>query len=188
MTTGPDRRFSGMSTMTKMLEDRRCATLPRPLLLAATALMALSGCTGSDIQNEPIGAAGYIAVIDDFLPAVPADGSRPVVYVAHVGDEPFALEDQVAMIEAVEETHDLRFVDDVGAAVDDEDDAAPPRDDGLLLGIGTISNTAPHVVRVEVYSAAGQVDALRLTLTRRDDVWRVDTSEPIDPEVLVGDE
>jgi hypothetical protein len=43
-------------------------------------------------------------------------------------------------------------------------------------------------VRVEVYRAAGVIDAYKVTLTVRDDVWRVDTSEPVDPEVLLGDE
>ena len=59
---------------------------------------------------------------------------------------------------------------------------------GLLLGIGTISTAVPHIVRVEVYRAAGVVDAQTVTLTVRGDVWRVDTSEPVDPEVLVSDE
>ena len=157
-------------------------------MVAVVALAAISGCGGNDDRTLPIGAAGYAAVIDDFLPPIPVDQSRPVVYVARLGDEPFALADQVEMIAAVEESHDLRSVDDIAAAVDDEDSDAPPRDDGLLFGIGTISIAAPHVVRVEIYRAAGVVDAHRVTLTVRDDVWRVDTSEPVDPEVLVGDE
>jgi hypothetical protein len=157
-------------------------------LLAVVALVAVSGCGGDEDGAGPVGAAGYAAVIDDFLPPVPLDGSRPLVFVARLGEDPFALEDQVVMIAAVEESYDLRFVDDIAAAVDDEDPDAPTRDDGLLLGMGTISTAVPHVVRVEVYRAAGLVDAYKVTLTVRDDVWRVDTSEPIDPEVLLGDE
>jgi hypothetical protein len=156
-------------------------------LLAVVALAVVSGCGGADDTSGPVGADAYIAVIDEFLPPVPADRSRPVVYVVGLGENPFALEDQVAMIEAVEESHDLRFVDDVTAAIDNEDADAPPRDGGVLLGIGTISTVVPHVVRVEVYTAAGPVDAYKVTLTVRRDVWRVDSNEPVDPEVLVGD-
>ena len=177
--------------MRTMLGDRRgFKPLRRSLRrsLMVFALVAVSGCGGTEDGPEPIGAAGYAAVIDDFLPPIPPDQSRPVVYVARLGDEPFALADQVEMIAAVEEKYDLRFVDDIAAAVDDEDSDAPPRDDGLLVGIGTISNVVPHIVRVEVYRAAGVIDAHKVTLTVRDDVWRVDTSEPVDPEVLVGDE
>ncbi len=171
-----------------MLVDLRSERRWRRSLLAVVALAAVSGCGADDGGTGPVDATGYLAVIDDFLPPVPPDGSRPVVYVARLGEEPFALEDQVAMIEAVEESYDLRFVDDISAAVDDEISDAPPRDDGVLLGIGTISTAVPHAVRVEVYTAAGLVDAHKVTLTVRDDVWRVVTSEPIDPEVLVGDE
>jgi hypothetical protein len=148
----------------------------------------MSGCGGEDPGVEPVGAAAYTAVIDELLPPVPVDGSRPIVYIARLGEDPFALEDQIEMIAAVEQSYDLRFVDDMTAAVDNEDADAPPRDDGHLFGIGTISAIVPHVVRVEVYRAAGVVEAHRLTLSLRDDVWRVDTSEPVEPEVLVNDE
>jgi hypothetical protein len=174
--------------MRTMLGDRRGVKRWRHSLLAVVALAAVSGCGGDDDGAGPVGAAGYTAVIDDFLPPVPLDGSRPLVFVARLGEDPFALEDQVAMIAAVEESYDLRFVDDIAAAVDDEDPDAPTRDDGLLLGMGTISTAVPHVVRVEVYRAAGLIDAYKVTLTVRDDVWRVDTSESVDPEVLLGDE
>lgn len=170
-----------------MTVDGRAAHRWRRLLVAAAATLAVTACTGGE-DAGPVGAEGYSTVIAGFLPAVPADGSRPVVYVARLGEEPFALEDQVAMIASVEASHDLRFVDDVDAAVDDEDSDAPPRDDGLLIGVGTISAAVPHVVRVEVYNAAGDIEAHKVTLTVRNDVWRVDTSEPIDPEVLVGDD
>ncbi len=171
-----------------MLGDRRGLTRWPCSVLAVVALVC-AGCGGGDDDGvDAVAAAGYMAVIDDFLPPVPADGTRPLVYVARLGDEPFALEDQVEMIAHVGEAYDLRFVDDVAAAVDDEDVEAPPRDDGLLLGIGTITSTVPHTVRVEVYTAAGSVDAQKLTLSVRDDVWQVDAREPIDAEVLVGDE
>lgn len=176
-----------------MLGDRCGVKRWRRTLLAVVALAAVSGCVGDDAGGEgdrggPVGVDGYTAVIADFLPAAGVDGSRPVVYVARLSEDPFALEDQVAMIAAVEESHDLRFVDEIGAAIDDEDSEAPPRDDGLLFGIGTISAAVPHVVRVEIYRAAGVVDARKVTLTVRDDVWQVDRSEPVDPEVLLGDE
>ncbi len=167
-------------------DDRRSRRW-RHCLIASVAALAVPACGNSD-DPSPVSVAGYSTVIKEFLPVVPADGSRPVVYIARLGDEPFPLEDQVSMIETVEESHDLRFVDTVDAAVDDDGTDAPPRDDGLLLGIGTISAAVPHVVRVEVYSAAGQIEAHKLTLSVRNDVWRVDTSEPVDAEVLVGDE
>lgn len=174
--------------MREMLVRRGGARPRRPSwALWLVALLAPAAACGSG-SAEPVGVAAYSAVIDDFLPDVPADGSRPVVFVARLTEHQFALEDQVAMIESVGEPYDLRFVDDVDAAIDDGDPETPTREEGLLLGIGTISASAPHVVRVEVYSTAGPIDAHKLTLSVRDDVWRVDASESVEPEVLVGDE
>ena len=163
-------------------------------MIAAIAIVAVSACDNGDDDVDdghdphPVGADAYSTVIDEFLPPVPDEGTRPVVYIARLGDEPFPLEHQIAMIEVLEPSHDLRFVDDVEAAVDGKNSDAPPRDDGLLLGVGTISAGEPHVVRVEVYTSAGRIEAHKVTLSVRDDTWRVDTSEPVDPEVLVGDE
>lgn len=171
-----------------MVDPRRGAKRWRRSFSLVVALIALSGCTGGSDGPERVGVGGYSAVIDEFLPPVPDEESRPVVYVARLAEDPFALEDQVAMIQVVEETHDLRFVDDIVAAIDDEDPEAPPRDDGLLFAIGTISTSPPHVVRVEVYSAADRIDAYKVSLSVRDDVWQVDATEPVDPEVLLGDE
>ncbi len=170
--------------------DARGSRRWRHLLIAAVTILVVPACDngGGDDDTRAVGADAYSAAIDGFLPAVPDDGTRPVVYIARLGDEPFPLDHQVAMIEVVEESHDLRFVDDVEAAVDGADSEAPPRDDGLLIGVGTISAVAPHVVRVEIYTTVGRIDAHKVTLSTRNDVWRVDTSEPIDPEVLVGDE
>jgi hypothetical protein len=179
--------------MRRMHGDARGSRRWRHCLIAAVAILSVPACdngngNGNGEDNRPVGADGYSTAIDGFLPEVPADGSRPVVYIARLGDEPFPLEYQVAMIETVEETHDMRFVDDVDAAVDRNTSDAPPRDDGLLIGVGTISAVAPHVVRIEIYTAAGRIEAHKVTLSVRNDMWRVDTSEPVDPEVLVGDE
>ena len=162
-------------------------------LISAVVVVSVPACgngngNGNGDEKRPVGADGYSAAVDEFLPEVPADGSRPVVYIARLGEEPFPREYQVAMIETVEETHDMRFVDDVQAAVDDGTSDAPPRDDGLLIGVGTIPAVAPHAVRIEIYTRAGRIEAHKVTLSVRNDTWRVDTIEPVDPEVLVGDE
>ena len=171
------------------MEPRLVRRRRTPVLFVAAMGLVACGGGGDDVTSPPIGPDAYVLVLDEFLPEPPTDpdAERPVVYVAHLGDEIFSLDDQVAMIDAVAETHDLRFVDDADAAVDDREDSAPPRDDGLLLGIGTITATPPHLVRVEVYNEADAVEAHLLTLTERAGTWRVETSEPVDPEGLVSD-
>ncbi len=162
----------------------------RRAALLATGLVVIGACTPGDDDPTEIGVEAYSLVIAEFLPdgAVEDDDEKPVVYVARLGDEIFELDDQVAMIDELEQSHDLRFVDSVDAALDAEDEDATPRDDGLLLGIGTVAPTAPHLVRVEVYAGSRDANAFLLTLEPGADRWRIETSEPVEPEVLVGDE
>lgn len=171
-----------------VLGDRRNVRWWGVSLMTVVALATVSGCADGQDGADQVGVAAYSAVIDDFVPPVPSDESRPVVYVASLDADPFPLGDQIAMIAAVEESYDLRFVDDFTDAVDDEESEAPLREDEVLLGIGTVSGAVPHVVRVEVYGASGLIDAYKVTLEVRDGEWRVETTESINPQVLGSDE
>lgn len=170
-------------------------------LSTVTALLVavLAGaCAGDDGDPDPrtISAATYAAVIAEFLPPSEAtpdgDEDRPVVYVAPLAD-PLSLEDQVAVIDAVAENYDLRFVDELSAAIELEGGDGAPRDDALVLAIGRIPAESPHTVRVEVYPRAAPIRAELVTVvvagTDADGavVWRVDNVEAVDPEGLIGD-
>ncbi len=160
-----------------------------PIVFVVTCL---AGCNGGDagrpatVSAPPVVDAGaYSAVLAPFLPA--SDGpERPVVWITQLGTQPISLDDQVDMIAEVETTHDLRFVDDPGAAVDV--DGGELRDDGLLLGIGRIRLESPHTVRVEVFSHQQRVRAELVTLAVDANGWRIDGREIVDPEDLVVDE
>lgn len=162
----------------------------RGATLFAVALVAIGGCTPAEDVVDEIGVEAYSMVIAEFLPdgAVDEDEERPIVYVARLGEGTFELDDQVAMIDEVEDSHDLRFVDSIDAALDLEGGDAEPRDDGLLLGVGTVAPSEPHLVRVEVYAGSRDANAFLLTLGRSAERWRIETREPVEPEVLVGDE
>ncbi len=111
-----------------------------------------------------------------------------MVYVAGVGDTALSLEDQVAVIEGLAATHDVRFVDNFAAAVDPDLPGSPPKDDGVLIGVGTITADSPHTVRVEVYIDADRIEAQLVTISNHAGEWVIDVVEPVEPEVLVGDE
>lgn len=159
-------------------------------MVGVIAALALVGCTGTSAvdDEQAVDAGTYAAVIDRFVPAAPTTDPLRVAFVTAVGDEPLALDDQVAVIDALADTHDVRFVDDPADAFDPDLADAPPRDDGLLIGVGKISGDSPHTVRVEVYSAADRIVAQLVTLSWRDDAWQIDSVEPVEPEVLVADE
>jgi len=163
---------------------------PRIAAAAAAVLVGVfaGGCS-SDNTRGGIPAAAYVAALGPFLPEPPADDDTDpaVVYVAPLGESPLALDAQVAVIDALVECCDVRFVDTVDVAIDDGSDGAPPRDHGLLLAIGTILAESPHTVRVEEYTDAQRTAAHLVTVVERAGAWAVSAVDEVDPEVLVGD-
>ena len=112
----------------------------------------------------------------------------PVVYVAGLGATEMSLEDQMNVIDGFDATHKVRFVDDFAAAVDQDAPGSPPKDAGVLIGIGKITPDPPHTVRVEVYVDADRVEAQLVTVAYSAGAWVIESVEPVEPEVLVGDE
>lgn len=168
---------------------RRAATAVLMTVMAA-ALGVACGDTADPASDppEPPGAAAYAMVIARFLPPAPDPDELPVVYVVPVNGEALALDVQVEVIETLAEVGDVRFVDDVGAAVDEDSSDQPPRDEGMLVGLGRFSATAPYMVRVELYRGVDRVDGRLLTVRNEGDTWVVIESETVEPEVLVADE
>jgi hypothetical protein len=170
------------------------------LLGAATILFALgtiAACdrTGDDPppDDEPIpGADAYLAVLTGILidtddaPAGTDDeppDPLPVVFLVAL-DAPLDIGDQAAIIQGFDTTHDIRFVDDLDAAVDDELTGRPPRDDALVLGVGTIALQPPHLLRIERYETEDRIEATLLTLEYDAGAWVVITAEPVPAESL----
>ena len=156
-------------------------------LLAMTTVAACGSSSPPVIANQ-VDVTTYTAVISRFVPPPTDPDNVRVVFVAGVGATEMSLEDQVSVIDGFAATHEVRFVDDVTAAIDGDLPGSPPRDEGVLIGIGKITGETPYTVRVEVYFDADRIEAQLVTVVRRDGDWVVESVEPVDPEVLVGDE
>jgi len=157
----------------------------------AASLLALFGAIaacgdGDDPPVPPPDASTYAAAVAHFLPDA-VQGEQPNVFVASL-DEPLALDEQVAVIDTIGDDYDVKFVDDDEAAIDESADGRPPRDDGLLIGIGTLPVEPPFVVRVEVYRSESDIEATMATMAWRTDHWDVASEEPVDVEGFVHDE
>ena len=171
-----------------MVGDRRRSRLTA----GAIAFAALVGGAACGDDEDPAAkpdsveavADAYVAALDATLPPTDEGADPVVVYVWQFAEKPMSLDDQVVVIDDLAERYDVRFVDEVDAAVDPDVTLAPPRDDGLLVGLGPVTVDAPHTVRVEIYANEDAIEAVVLTLVRRDELWTVTAEETVEPEVL----
>lgn len=157
------------------------------MAVVVAILCVVTACGGDEPAAEPPGAAAYAMVIARFLPPALGDDALPVVFVVPVNGESLALDTQVTVIDTLAEQADVRFVDDVEAAVDEESSDQPPHDAGTLVGLGRFSAEPPYTVRVELYRGVDRVEGRLLTVRNDDGSWVVIASETVTPEVLVGD-
>jgi hypothetical protein len=153
-------------------------------------LLVATACGGgdADADGDRVGKMGeaYVAVLTSVLPATTTaeEDPLPVLYVWEFTEAPMSLDDQVVVIDHFDDTHDVRFVDHFDAAVDVDLPTTPPRDEGLLVGLGAIPADAPHTVRVEFYEDADTISAVLVTLVSVQDAWTVTDEEPVAPEAF----
>lgn len=156
-------------------------------------MMAACGGGGTPGPTDPapvdVPAEAYATVVERYLSPPDVEDERTVVYVVPVSGDALSLDTQVAVVNELAELYDVRFVDDVDAAVDDDSTDVPPRDEGMLIGLGRISADPPHTVRVELYRERDRVTGHLLTLDHdAGDHWVVVGDESVAPEVLIGDD
>ena len=167
------------------------------VLVAVVGLSAAAGCDQagsvdpppSDTAPEP-GIDTYVSAIasivgePDPAPDEPPD-PLPVLFLVPLA-EPMSIDDQATVIETFSASRDVRFVDELAAAVDAELPERPPRDDAIVLGLGPIDPEPPHLLRIEQYHSATDVEATRLTLAYVVDHWVVAMTEPVPAEALTN--
>jgi len=107
-----------------------------------------------------------------------------VVFVVPLDGNALPLGVQIEIVGAFADEYDVRFVDDMDAAIDERSDGHPPQEGGLLVGMGPVTAEPPHTTRVELYWSADLVEGHLLTLAMADDGWRVTGDEQVVPESL----
>jgi hypothetical protein len=165
------------------------------LVVAVAGLVLAAGCD-DDPQGEPPpvdsspdpGSDTYVAAIAEVLAVPPEPPDEPpdpipIVYVVPI-DGSLGIEDQATVIDSLAATHDVRFVDELAAAVTADAPGRPPRDDAIVLAVGAVDPEPPHRVRIEQYHTQIDVDATRLTLAYVVDHWVVIAAETVPAEAL----
>jgi hypothetical protein len=173
------------------------SSLRRPRFLVALVAILLiapacsTGPTGEDDRDAAVYAAVVRWLLTDeggapgFVPFGP-DDDRPV-FIEPIDPDGIPLEVQVGVIERLEDLAELRFVDTREEALDETEPTAPVHSDGVLLGLGSISEESPPTVRGERYRDESDVDAYRFTMSRESGEWTVaGEPEAVEPESLIS--
>jgi hypothetical protein len=153
----------------------RLLTILTPFGLAAGA-----ACGVTDSADErTVGV--YVAVIQAVAEEGPGEfgpgeGAERVIWAGplEAGME-ITLEDQVAVVEQLKEEDfaTVRFVDEGGEAIDDDEDGQPARQDGLLVLLGEIPDGPAPTVRAQRYLHVEEIGDFSAAVEQRAGAWRV---------------
>lgn len=163
--------------------------------LAVVALgAALAGCGGDGSDDEPDRRVEIYGLMLDWLlerQQFPVDEDEtetetvPTVFVDHL-NRGIDLDAQVGLVARFEDRFDLRFVDSLQEAVEVDEPRSPVRGGAVLIGLGSIPDTSPFLVRGEVYRNSRDIEAYRFEAVRWGGDWVLrDEPEPVDPEGFV---
>lgn len=155
----------------------------RPTIFRAwlTVAVLLAGCgQGTDRREDAAGeiyAAAIRWLVDDARPAGPTTGER--VFVEAVDGAVIPLPVQVDVVNRLEETLAVRFIDSRQEAIDTALPGDPVREEGILVGLGAVVNAENPPVSLygDRYRDIRDVVAYGLILDQGPQGWEV-TGEP----------
>ncbi len=166
----------------------------RRLLIGALLSGALvsAGCADSAPEDDrEVGI--YASVLEwifdrpDVTVGTTPEGDGPPAFIEHLGSGEIAIDVQVDIIGSFDDEVDIRFIDARQEALDESLPGSPVRDEGILIGLGPVTDGDPTEVRAEA-RYGNRIDAYRFTLVLTGGEWILD-GEPalVDAEGLVSE-
>jgi len=157
--------------------------------VAILLAVGLVGCDGDEPSERltPLNEV-YVAVLEH-LDIATLDDDPTVVHIVDPHAERLGLDAQVAVIQALDGSFDVRFIDGLDAVADVGDDGTLVASvDGPVVEIGAPTRDPDDqrllTVRTEMFVAGDGTDAWLLTLRTNGVVRVVDVTET-EPELLV---
>jgi hypothetical protein len=167
----------------------------RSLVAACCAVVALvASAAASCVDDEPgagqdptqrlveIYSVAVTEIADDAPTAAPEEGGEDKkrnVYLRASDETEITAEVQVGVVNDLDEWANVRFIDDMEEAVDLEADGAPVRDDGILIGLGEVSEgEVSAMLTADRYVSDSSIVVYEVALQRRSGEWTVE--EPLD--------
>ena len=160
---------------------RRPVRLVASVLVTATLLVFTAAC-GDDAASSPdpnerlvdIYAAAIEAIAADAT-TLPTEDEQPLtVFVAEHEEVEISADVQVGVVAALESWASVRFIDSLEEAVDLDAEGEPVRGEGVLVGLGEVSDgEASATLVADRYEGEGMTVVFDLELTRRVGEWSV---------------
>ena len=158
-------------------------------VLATSILLAtLTGCGDDDGEVSPpdpedrlvaIYAATIEALAADAGPLPGEDDNRLTIFVAPREDATIDADVQVGVVSELESWASVRFIDGLDEAIERDDPEEPVRDDGLLIGLGAVSDgEAAATLVADRYESVDSMTVFEVDVVRRVGEWNVET--PLD--------
>lgn len=105
----------------------------------------------------------------------PEDGSMTTLFLQAREDTEITAEVQVGVVNELDDWANVRFIDDLEEAVDVDADGAPVRDDGLLIGLGAVTDGAvTATLTADSYESEELTLVFDVSLRRRAGTWEVE--------------
>ena len=141
------------------------------------AAIVLIGCSGDTSTHDESVAEIYATAIQWLLDDgdVAAGTTDVRVFIEASGDEPIPLEVQAGVVNRLEDSMAVRFIDARDEAIDTSEPGDPVREDGFLIGLGPITDTerVPVGLYADRYRDVRDIVAYELALDRRGGDWQV---------------
>jgi hypothetical protein len=163
------------------------------LVAALVVIGLLTGCPNEDQKDDDErDAAIYESVIEDLIErsGVELDGGAdlPVLFIEAIGPDGILLPVQVEVVGRFEDRYEIRFIDHLDEAVDEEFVELPVPEGSLLIGLGDLRVDGTAEVHSEIYLQVDDVRGFVYTLARVGYLrWEVmGAPDEAEPEGLVA--
>lgn len=150
------------------------------LALVAASCTDDAPSTGQDPTERlvEIYSVTVTAIVDDAdLPADPDADEEALltVFLQSHDDADISAEVQVGVVNELDEWANVRFIDDMAEAVDVDTDDATVRDDGVLIGLGPVSDgDVSATVVADRYVSDDDTIVYDISVRRQGGEWTVD--------------
>lgn len=162
-----------------VLERSRC------IVLLVLALAGLASCGDDDGSTEQSPNQRLVEIYSATVEAIAAqdrpvdpegdDTSMVTLFLQAREDTEINADVQVGVVNALDDWANVRFIDDLGEAIDVDADGAPVRDDGFLIGLGPVTDGAVVAsLTADSYVSEDLTLVFDVSVRRRAGTWEVE--------------